>query len=161
MDMLNNWFNSQGFMPHGHCFLSIPSILWTSVVADALIALAYLTIPVTLIYFIRRRRDMPFNWMFVAFGVFILACGSTHLAEIWVVWRPDYVPLVILKAITAVASVVTAIALVRLVPLALLIPVPPSWPPSTPNYCRPTRTCAPRWSAPKWPTAPSLRSWPR
>nr|WP_315212443.1 response regulator [uncultured Duganella sp.] len=124
MEMLNNWFNSQGFMPHGHCFLWIPSILWTSVIADALIALAYLTIPVTLIYFIRRRRDMPFNWMFIAFGVFILACGSTHLAEIWVVWRPDYVPLVILKAITAVASVVTAIALVRLVPVALLIPSP-------------------------------------
>jgi signal transduction histidine kinase len=124
MEMLNNWFNSQGFMPHGHCFLWIPSILWTSVIADALIALAYLTIPVTLIYFIRRRSDMPFNWMFIAFGVFILACGSTHLAEIWVVWRPDYVPLVILKAITAVASVVTAIALVRLVPVALLIPSP-------------------------------------
>lgn len=124
MEMLNNWFNSQGFMPHGHCFLWIPSILWTSVIADALIALAYLTIPVTLIYFIRRRRDMPFNWMFIAFGVFILACGSTHVAEIWVVWRPDYVPLVILKAITAVASVVTAIALVRLVPVALLIPSP-------------------------------------
>ncbi|USX24934.1 ATP-binding protein [Oxalobacteraceae bacterium OTU3CINTB1] len=124
MEMLNNWFSSQGFMPHGHCFLWIPSILWTSVVADALIALAYLTIPITLIYFIRRRSDMPFNWMFIAFGVFILACGSTHLAEIWVVWRPDYVPLVILKAITAVASVVTAIALVRLVPVALLIPSP-------------------------------------
>ena len=124
MEMLNNWFNSQGFMPHGHCFLWIPSILWTSVIADALIALAYLTIPVTLIYFIRRRSDMPFNWMFIAFGVFILACGSTHMAEIWVVWRPDYVPLVILKAITAVASVVTAIALVRLVPVALLIPSP-------------------------------------
>ncbi|MEV4782851.1 ATP-binding protein [Burkholderia sp. LMU1-1-1.1] len=124
MEMLNNWFNSQGFMPHGHCFLWIPSILWTSVIADALIALAYLTIPVTLIYFIRRRSDMPFNWMFIAFGVFILACGSTHMAEIWVVWRPDYVPLVILKAITAAASVVTAIALVRLVPVALLIPSP-------------------------------------
>jgi signal transduction histidine kinase len=124
MEMLNNWFNSQGFMPHGHCFLWIPSILWTSVISDALIALAYLTIPITLMYFIRRRRDMPFNWMFIAFGVFILACGSTHMAEIWVVWRPDYVPLVILKAITAVASVVTAIALVRLVPLALSIPSP-------------------------------------
>jgi signal transduction histidine kinase len=124
MEMLDNWFNSQGFMPHGHCFLWIPSILWTSVISDALISMAYLTIPVTLIYFIRRRRDMPFNWMFVAFGVFILACGSTHMAEIWVVWRPDYVPLVILKAITAVASVLTAIALVRLVPVALQIPSP-------------------------------------
>lgn len=124
MEMLHNWFDSQGFMPHGHCFLWIPSILWTSVIADALIALAYLTIPVTLIYFIRRRRDMPFNWIFVAFGMFILACGATHIAEIWVVWRPDYVPLVILKAITAVASVVTAMALVRLVPVALRIPSP-------------------------------------
>ncbi|MEO5934099.1 MAG: ATP-binding protein [Duganella sp.] len=124
MEMLTNWFDSQGFMPHGHCFLWIPSILWTSVVADALIALAYLTIPVTLVYFIRRRRDVPFNWMFIAFGVFILACGGTHVAEIWVVWRPDYVPLVILKAITAVASVLTAIALVRLVPVALRIPSP-------------------------------------
>ena len=124
MEILTNWFDSRGFMPHGHCFLWIPSILWTSVVADALIALAYLTIPVTLVYFIRRRRDVPFNWMFIAFGVFILACGGTHVAEIWVVWRPDYVPLVILKAITAVASVLTAIALVRLVPVALRIPSP-------------------------------------
>jgi signal transduction histidine kinase/ActR/RegA family two-component response regulator len=124
MDMLSAWFNSEGFMPHGHCFLWIPSILWTSVISDALIALAYLTIPVTLIYFIRKRRDMPFDWMFVAFGVFILACGGTHAADIWVVWHPDYVLSVSLKAITAVASVVTAIMLVRLVPVALRIPSP-------------------------------------
>jgi signal transduction histidine kinase/ActR/RegA family two-component response regulator len=124
MEMLSNWFDSQGFMPHGHCFHWIPSILWTSVISDALIALAYLTIPITLIYFIRKRRDMPFDWMFIAFGVFILACGSTHLADIWVVWHPDYVLSVSLKAITAVASVVTAIVLVRLIPVALRIPSP-------------------------------------
>ncbi|MQA21718.1 response regulator [Rugamonas sp. FT103W] len=124
MDMLSSWFDSQGFMPHGHCFLWIPSILWMSVISDALIALAYLTIPVTLLYFIRKRRDMPFDWMFIAFGVFILACGGTHLADIWVIWHPDYWLSVILKAITAVASVVTAIVLVRLVPVALRIPSP-------------------------------------
>jgi signal transduction histidine kinase len=124
MEMLSSWFDSRSFMPHGHCFQWIPSILWTSVISDALIALAYLTIPITLIYFIRKRRDMPFDWMFIAFGVFILACGSTHLADIWVVWYPDYVLSVSLKAITAVASVVTAVVLVRLIPIALRIPSP-------------------------------------
>ncbi len=124
MDTLSSWFGSQGFMPHGHCFLWTPSILWLSVISDALIALAYLTIPITLLYFIRKRRDMPFDWMFIAFGIFILACGSTHVADIWVIWRPDYWLSVILKAITAAASVVTAIVLVRLVPVALRIPSP-------------------------------------
>ena len=50
---------------------------------DSLIALSYLSIPVTLVYFIRKRRDLPFNWMFVAFGIFILACGATHVMEVW------------------------------------------------------------------------------
>lgn len=122
--MITSWFNSEGFMPHGHCFLWIPSILWTSVISDALIALAYLSIPISLIYFIRKRRDMPFDWMFIAFGVFILACGATHVVDIWVVWKPDYVLSVTLKAITAIASVVTAIAMIRLVPIALRIPSP-------------------------------------
>ncbi|NVM77249.1 signal transduction histidine kinase/ActR/RegA family two-component response regulator [Duganella sp. SG902] len=124
MEMVSNWFSSEGFMPHGHCFLWIPSILWTSVISDALIALAYLSIPVSLIYFIRKRRDMPFDWMFIAFGVFILACGATHVVDIWVVWKPDYVLSVTLKAITAAASVVTAVAMIRLVPIALRIPSP-------------------------------------
>jgi signal transduction histidine kinase/CheY-like chemotaxis protein len=123
-EMINSWFDSQAFMPHGHCFLWIPSILWTSVISDALIALAYLSIPISLIYFIRKRRDMPFDWMFIAFGVFILACGATHVADIWVVWYPDYVLSVSLKAITAVASVVTAVAMLRLIPIALRIPSP-------------------------------------
>jgi len=124
MEMISNWFSSEGFMPHGHCFLWIPSILWTSVISDALIALAYLSIPISLIYFIRKRRDMPFDWMFIAFGVFILACGATHAVDIWVVWKPDYVLAVTLKAITAAASVVTAVAMIRLVPIALRIPSP-------------------------------------
>lgn len=114
----------ENFMPHGHCFLWIPSILWTSVISDALIALAYLTIPISLVYFIRKRRDMPFDWMFIAFGVFILACGATHVMDVWVIWRPDYVVAVSLKAVTAVASVITAVAMVRLIPIALRIPSP-------------------------------------
>lgn len=61
---------SPGFMPHGYCYLWNPGLVWLHVVSDALIALAYFSIPVTLIYFIRKRRDLPFHWMFVSFGIF-------------------------------------------------------------------------------------------
>jgi len=73
-------------MPHGYCYLWNPSLVWLHVVSDALIALAYFSIPVTLIYFIYKRRDLPFHWMFVSFGMFILACGATHTMEVWTIW---------------------------------------------------------------------------
>ena len=81
---------SHGFMPHGMCYLWRPGILLLHVISDALITLAYFTIPFTLLYFVRKRRDLQFNWMFVCFAVFIVACGTTHAMEIWTVWRPDY-----------------------------------------------------------------------
>jgi hypothetical protein len=52
---------SPGFMPHGYCYLWNPGLVWLHVVSDALIALAYFSIPVTLIYFIRKRRDPPLD----------------------------------------------------------------------------------------------------
>jgi two-component system NtrC family sensor kinase len=124
MEKLFELLRDERFMPHGHCYLWLPELLWTNIVSDAIIALAYLTIPVTLVYFIRKRRDIPFDWMFGAFGVFILACGSTHVLEIWTIWHPDYWLSALVKAITAVASIVTAVLLVRLVPAALTIPSP-------------------------------------
>jgi hypothetical protein len=90
MESLIQLLRDDRFMPHGHCYLWLPELLWANVVSDALIAFAYLTIPVTLVYFIRKRRDLPFDWMFGAFGVFILACGSTHVLDIWTIWHPDY-----------------------------------------------------------------------
>jgi two-component system NtrC family sensor kinase len=122
MDYLAQLLSSEGFMPHGHCYLWTPSLLWLTVVSDGIIALAYLSIPVTLIYFISKRHDLPFNWMFAAFGVFILACGATHVMDIWTTWFPNYWLSAIVKAVTAVASIVTAILLIKLVPAALLIP---------------------------------------
>lgn len=124
MDWLTELLRDERFMPHGHCYLWLPELLWTNVVSDTLIALAYMTIPMTLVYIMRKRRDLPFDWMFAAFGVFILACGSTHLLDIWTIWQPHYWLLASVKALTAVASVITAVLLVKLVPAALSIPSP-------------------------------------
>ncbi|MEO6569626.1 MAG: PAS domain S-box protein, partial [Opitutaceae bacterium] len=124
MDYLTKLFSSDGFMPHGHCYLWDPSLVWLHVISDSLIALAYLTIPFTLIYIIRKRKDLPFDWMLASFGVFILACGTTHALEVWTLWNPTYWLSGTMKAVTAIASVVTAILLVKLIPQLLAIPNP-------------------------------------
>jgi len=126
MSFLQKLFSPDGFLPHGHCYLWDPSIMWLNVISDGLIALAYLTIPVTLIYIARKRKDLPFDWMFACFGVFILACGATHALEIWTLWIPTYWLLGSTKALTAAASVATAILLVRLIPQLLAVPSPAS-----------------------------------
>jgi PAS domain S-box-containing protein len=117
-------FSANGFMPHGYCYLWNKGLVWTHVLSDSLIALAYLSIPVALVYFIRKRRDVPFNWMFLCFGVFILACGATHAMEVWNLWHADYWLAGAVKVVTALASVSTAILLAPLIPRALALPSP-------------------------------------
>ena len=112
----------QDFMPHGMCYLWQPGLIWVHVISDSLIAMAYCVIPATLIYFVRRRRDIPFHWMFLCFGVFIVSCGATHAMEVWTIWHGSYWLSGGIKAVTAAASVPTAFLLVRLVPAALKIP---------------------------------------
>ena len=110
------------FMPHGHCYLWEPGLLWLHILSDALIAAAYFSIPFTLVYFVRKRRDLEFNWIFLCFALFIVACGATHLMEIWVIWHPTYWLSGSVKAVTALASVPTAWLLVKLVPRAVGVP---------------------------------------
>ena len=124
MELLHRFLSEDGFMPHGHSYLWQPSLIKLHVISDFLIAAAYFTIPFALIHFVRRRKDLPFNWMFVLFGIFIIACGMTHVMEIWTLWKPHYWLSGAVKAITAIASVPTAILLMRLIPQALKIPGP-------------------------------------
>jgi signal transduction histidine kinase/ActR/RegA family two-component response regulator len=120
---MNYLFDFERFMPHGHCYAWDPHILWTSVISDSLIAAAYTVIPFTLVFQIMRKRsDLPFNWMFVCFGTFIIACGATHVMEIITVWTPLYALSSLIKAVTALASVPTAIILFRIAPKIVKLP---------------------------------------
>lgn len=112
------------FIPHGHCYLWRPEIVWLHAVSDGLTALAYFIIPLALVHLVRKRRGLAFDWMFVLFGVFILACGATHLMSIVTLWHPVYRLDGVIKAVTALASVPTAFLLLRLVPQAIAIPSP-------------------------------------
>jgi PAS domain S-box-containing protein len=112
------------FIPHGHCYLWKPGLVGLHLVSDSLIALAYYSIPLTLVYFVRKRQDLPFSWIFLLFGAFIVACGTTHIMEVWTLWHPDYWLSGLVKVITAAVSLGTAVLLVQLIPKALVLPSP-------------------------------------
>ncbi|MEH2449387.1 MAG: ATP-binding protein [Nostoc sp.] len=120
----NYLFQSNGFIPHGHCYLWQTGLVWLHIISDATIALAYYSIPFLLIYFISKRKDVPFNGVFLLFGAFIIACGTGHLMDIWTLWHPDYWIAGALKALTAIISIYTAFALFYLIPQALTLPSP-------------------------------------
>ena len=122
MELFKSLFSSSGFMPQGFCYNWDPYVIWLNAASDTLIALAYFTIPITLVYFARRRRNLAFPWMFLCFAVFITACGITHVIEVWCIWRPLYWLAGIIKGVTAGVSTATAIALIRLGPQALTLP---------------------------------------
>jgi signal transduction histidine kinase/CheY-like chemotaxis protein len=124
LEFLSHLLAADPFMPHGMCFLWDPAVLWLHVLSDSLIAAAYYAIPLLLFYFSRRRRDIPFNWIFVAFGMFILACGTTHLLAAVTVWHPVYRLEGVVKAVTAIASVATSLMLVPLMPTLIALPSP-------------------------------------
>lgn len=122
-EFLEKLFSSD-YMPHGYCYLWKPEIVWLHAVSDGVIMFSYYVIPVLLLYFVRKRRDLPFHWMFVMFGVFIFGCGTTHLMEIWTLWHGTYRLSGVVKAITAGASLATAAALFPMIPKALALPSP-------------------------------------
>ncbi|HEV2659824.1 MAG TPA: histidine kinase dimerization/phospho-acceptor domain-containing protein, partial [Ktedonobacteraceae bacterium] len=108
---------TRGFSPHGDCFLWNPKLLALFVGSDTSIGLAYIVISATLAYLVAKvRRSLPFQWIFLAFGIFIVACGGTHLLDVWTLWVPTYWLAGAVKLVTAIASITTAIILPFMLP---------------------------------------------
>ena len=115
---------SDDFLPHGYCIAWQPALLWLHFISDGLIALAYYSISLALAYFVGSRKDMVYSWMFKLFGLFIFACGTTHLMAVITLWEPVYWLDGGIKAATASVSVLTAVMLWPLLPQALALPSP-------------------------------------
>ena len=110
-------FDLDRYMPHGYCFLWQPELVWLHIISDVAIALAYFSIPFTILWLLsHRRQKMPYKWVFVMFSIFIFCCGSTHLVSLITMWYPIYYFEGILKVITAAASVATAVMMFPLIP---------------------------------------------
>jgi len=110
------------FMPHGQCYLWQKDLLLLHVLSDAIIVLSYYSIPIALLYIVRKRSDLKYSWIYALFGVFIFLCGTTHLLSIWTVWVPDYWLSGFIKLFTAIVSLLTAALIWPLIPKILRIP---------------------------------------
>ncbi len=124
LDWLNGFLGMRGLPPHGYCLLWDPRLIWTHVAADAVIALAYFSIPLVLWRLLQARRDIEFGWMVALFATFILACGTTHLLSIYVLWVPAYGVEAAVKVVTALASIATALLMLPLLPKLIALPSP-------------------------------------
>ncbi|XP_059277078.1 ethylene receptor 1 isoform X2 [Lycium ferocissimum] len=88
-------------------------------ISDFFIALAYFSIPVELIYFVKKSAVFPYRWVLVQFGAFIVLCGATHLINLWTFnmhTRNVAVVMTTAKVLTALVSCITALMLVHIIP---------------------------------------------
>jgi diguanylate cyclase (GGDEF)-like protein/PAS domain S-box-containing protein len=115
-------FNLTGLIPHGFCLKWNPFLLWTLVSSDAVITVSYFSIPFALWFFAKKRPDVRHRGLFVLFGLFIIACGITHLLDVLIIWHPNYWLTALAKAITAVISFSAATVLWLIMPNALRMP---------------------------------------
>lgn len=122
--ILHHLLSSEQFVPHGHCYLWKTGLVLLNITSDAVIGAAYYSIPLLLLYIVRKRGDVPFDWVFFLFASFILACGTGHLMDIWTLWHPTYWLSGTIKALTAAISLGTGIVLISLIPKILSIPSP-------------------------------------
>ncbi len=112
-----NILGTYGLSPHGFCFLWNTRLVALHVISDSLIGISYVSISLTLTYFvIKMYHDLPFRWIFVAFGGFIITCAMTHFFDVWTLWYATYWLSGTVKLITAALSLSTAALLPAFIP---------------------------------------------
>ncbi len=124
MGVFSGLLDTASLTPHGYCLSWQPGLMALHIVSDGLITASYYSIPLTIAVLLLRRHDVAFSWMAWLFALFIMACGTTHLMNIWTLWYPDYLADGMVKVVTAVASVMTAAALWPLLPRLVALPSP-------------------------------------
>lgn len=120
---LRDWLlNPSGLTPHGFCLSWAPGLVALHAASDAVIGIAYFSIPLALASFVGQRRDLQYGWVAYLFVAFIMACGTTHLFSILTLWVPAYGVEGLVKLLTAVLSILTAVLLWPLIPKAVALP---------------------------------------
>ncbi|MEA5618091.1 response regulator [Cronbergia sp. UHCC 0137] len=109
------------FIAHGDCYLWQSGLMALHIISNGLIALAYQSISLMLLYFISRLSDITFKSIFVLFGILIICCGTTHLLEIWTIWHSNYWLSGLIKTLTALISIYVALELRHLLPRAFAL----------------------------------------
>lgn len=119
LEFLAKLFDTSDFPARWHCGTWSEFHGWLHIVSDLAVFAAYITIPLVLLYFQRKRRDIPVPKVFFLFAAFVFSCGAVHFVEATIFWWPVYRVSGIVKLVTAIVSWATVIGLIRIVPLAI------------------------------------------
>jgi hypothetical protein len=115
-DFFINLFNASDWPPRWFCGKWSSFHGWLYIISDIAIWLAYFIIPAIIIFFVQKRKNIPFLPVYWLFGAFIILCGSTHLIDAVMFWWPAYRISALLRVLTALVSMGTAFALIRDLP---------------------------------------------
>lgn len=125
MEFLQHLFNTEGFPPRWLCGTGwLPFTGWFMIASDLMIFGAYLSIPLLLLYFINKKKDMVFHRIFWLFAAFIFACGISHLLDATMFWWPAYRLNALERFLTGLVSWATVFALIPIIPVALSLRSP-------------------------------------
>src|SRR5262249_35868990 len=119
---LEKLFDTSDFPARWSCGHWTAAHGWLHILSDSAIFGAYAAIPVVLVYFVHRRKDLPFPPIFWLFAALILFCGTGHVVEATLFWQPWYRLSGVVKLATAVISWTTVFALIQFTPKALALP---------------------------------------
>ncbi|MEG4206341.1 ATP-binding protein [Microcoleus sp. Pol7_A1] len=125
-DLFSTFF-STNFIPHGHCYLWKPGLVWLHLTSDLLTVLGYYSVAVAIVYFRYERQDLPPKTVMLLVGLFFIfaLCGTTHLMGVVTLWYPMYWVSGLIKAVNGAWSFYTFTFLViPLIPVAIDAPSP-------------------------------------
>ena len=125
IDFFENLFKAENWPPRWQCGQWTEFHGWLYILSNLAIWAAYFAIPLTLLYFIyKRKEDLPFVKIFWLFILFILACGTTHLIDAMLFYYPAYRLSGLILFITAVVSWTTIWGLIKIMPQAMNLKSP-------------------------------------
>jgi two-component system, sensor histidine kinase and response regulator len=123
LDFLIRPFDTSGFPARWKCgtaWEATPSLGWVHIVADAATFFAYFAVPCVVVYFVMQRRGLKFPLVFYVFlGLIFFSCGTVHLVEAVMFWKPVYRFSALVKLVTAAVSCTGVVLLARVLPRAL------------------------------------------
>lgn len=110
------------FMPHGQCYAWLPSLLWSNILVDLLVASAYFSIAITVWLYSKNKTGFS-HWKASYLIIFFITLwGFTHLVDIFTIWYGFYGIQTFFKIITCIVSIVTALYLMKILPQVLQLP---------------------------------------
>jgi len=111
-----NWLFQSDWMPHRYCVLGNPWLVWPQVIADAIIALSFITMPFAIAQFVNKNHEklvaagIGFVRLFALLELFMFCCGVRHLVQVYTMFVGAYVLDEMVTLVTACFALPTAVA---------------------------------------------------